>query len=86
MDPIEETLQNTTTRKRGRPRRVLFEEIRAPETPNNVDNTIPHHEARELSPPARRPPRARNLPARHEHRGRIPPRNELAADQLFNLL
>ena len=63
------------TRRRGRPRRVLFEEVREPNTPNNVDNAVPRQEPQE---PIRQVP--------NERRRRVPPRNEPVAEQLLALL
>ena len=75
MASIGNTSSNEPRRKWGRPRRVLFEELRAPETPNIFENTIPQHE-----------PRAQEPPARNEPREQPPPRNEPMAEQLFTLL
>ena len=45
-----------TSRKRGRPRRVLFEEVPTPETPTPVENNLPREEPRERTPPLREEP------------------------------
>ena len=66
-------------RKRGRPRRVLFEEPIEPKTPNQGENPIPRQEEPEPEPEPR--PRNRNRPQR-----RNPPQNEPTTEQFFNLL
>ena len=59
------------TRKRGRPRRVLFAEPVEPETPDQGENPIPRQEEPEPEPR----PRNRNRPQR-----RNPPQNEPTAE------
>ena len=52
-----ESISNAgTSRKRGRPKCVLFEDIPTPETPTNVENNLPREEPRELTPPPREEP------------------------------
>ena len=57
MIATRESISNAgTSRKRGRPKRVLFEDIPTPETPTNLENNLPREEPREITPPSRKEP------------------------------
>ena len=82
-EEIENISQPESSRRRGRPRRVLFTTPAEPNTPNINENPVPQQEQAEPIP---RVPNRPNPKPRGRTRQRTPPRNEPVADQLLTVL